>query len=62
MLLCGRGSALDVIGSRDDLFCGAVSHSEQCSTLGNKGCGMYYPDSGMVHMKDPLLIMGKSSL
>ena len=27
-----------------------------------KGCGMYYPVSGMVHIKDPLLLIGKSSL
>ena len=27
----------------------------------NKGCGMYYPVSVMVHIKDPLLLIGKSS-
>ena len=27
----------------------------------NKGRGMYYPDCGMVHTKEPLLLIGKSS-
>ena len=27
----------------------------------NKGRGMCYPGSGMVHMKDPLLLIGKGS-
>ena len=27
----------------------------------NKGRGMYYPVSGMVHIKEPLLLIGKSS-
>ena len=24
-------------------------------------CGMYYPDRGMMHIKEPLLLIGKSS-
>ena len=28
----------------------------------NKGCGMFYPVCGMVHIKEPLLLIGKSSL
>ena len=28
----------------------------------NKGCGMCSPVCGMVHIKDPLLLIGKSSL
>ena len=28
----------------------------------NKGCGMYYPVCGMVHIKEPLLLINKSSL
>ena len=28
----------------------------------NKGCGMYYPVCGMVHIKEPLLLFGKRSL
>ena len=28
----------------------------------NKGCGMCYPICGMVHIKEPLLLIGKSSL
>ena len=27
----------------------------------NKDCGMSYPVSGIVHIKDPLLIVGKNS-
>ena len=30
--------------------------------LCNKGCGMHYPVCGMVHIKEPLLLIGKSSL
>ena len=26
----------------------------------NKGSGMYYPACGMVHIKEPLLLIGKS--
>ena len=28
----------------------------------NKGRGMYYPIFGMMHIKEPLLVIGKSSL
>ena len=28
----------------------------------NKGCGMCYPVCGMVHIKEPLLLIDKSSL
>ena len=28
----------------------------------NKGCGMYYPICGIVHIKEPLLLIRKSSL
>ena len=28
----------------------------------NKGCGMCYPVCGMMHIKEPLLLIGKSSL
>ena len=28
----------------------------------NKGCGVYYPVCGMMHIKEPLLLIGKSSL
>ena len=27
----------------------------------NKGCGIYYPVCGMVHIKEPLLVIKKSS-
>ena len=29
--------------------------------LGYKGCGMYYPVCGMMDIKEPLLLIGKSS-
>ena len=29
--------------------------------LWNKGCGMCYPVYGMMHIKEPLLLIGKSS-
>ena len=29
--------------------------------LGNKSCGMCYPVCGMMHIKEPLLLIGKSS-
>ena len=32
-------------------------HHDWC----NKGCGMCYPVCGMVHIKEPLLLIGKSS-
>ena len=28
----------------------------------NKGCGMCYPVCGIMHIKEPLLLIGKSSL
>ena len=28
----------------------------------NKGCGMHYPVCGVMHIKEPLLLIGKSSL
>ena len=39
-----------------------VLHSKTASILNwcNKGCGMYYPVL-MVHIKDPLMLIGKSS-
>ena len=27
----------------------------------NKGCGMYYPVCGMLHIKEPLLLIRKNS-
>ena len=40
----------------------AISRSSQCSTTGVTGSGMCYPVCGMVHIKDPLPLIGKSSL
>ena len=38
------------------------SRSSQCSTTGVTGRGMCYPVCGMVHIKEPLLLIDKSSL
>ena len=43
---------------------GSISHSgptERFLDWCNKGRGMYYPLCGIVHIKDPLLLIGKSS-
>ena len=38
------------------------SHSNQCSTTGvKKGCGMCYLVCGMMHIKEPLLLIRKSN-
>ena len=39
-----------------------VPTSAWCNDWCNKGCGMCYPVCGMVHIKEPLLLIGKSSL
>ena len=38
----------------------AISRSSQCSTIG-VGRGMCYPVCGMMHIKEPLLLIEKSS-
>ena len=40
-----------------------LSRSSQCSTTGvcNKVCGMCYPVCGMMLIKEPMLLIGKSS-
>ena len=38
----------------------AISRSIMCSTC-NKGCGMCYPVCGMMHIKEPLLLIVMSS-
>ena len=39
-----------------------ISRSSQCSTTGvTKGRGMCYPVCGTVHIKESLLLIGKSS-
>ena len=40
-----------------ELFLVPASVHDWC----NKGCGMCYPVCGMVHIKEPLLLIGKSS-
>ena len=38
-----------------------ISCSSQCSMTGlTKACGMYYPVCGMMNIKEPLLLIGKS--
>ena len=39
-----------------------IDRSSQCSTTDNKGWGMCYPVCGMVHIKEPLMLIGKTSL
>ena len=46
-----------VHGGPIELFLVPVLH-DWC----NKCCGMYYLVSGMMHIKEPLLLIGKSSL
>ena len=42
---------------------GSIPHSGPIELfLLNKGHGMYYPVCGMEHIKDPLLLIRKSSL
>ena len=56
----GKSTYLSYLGC---LSRNAISRSSQCSTTGgNKGCGMCYPVCGMVHIKEPLLLIGKNSL
>ena len=45
-------------GGPIELFLIPASAPDWCS----KGCGMCYAVCGMVHIKDPLLLIGKSSL
>ena len=40
----------------DPSWGGAIVLHDWC----NKGCGMCYPVCGMVHIKEPLLLIGKS--
>ena len=47
--------------SHETVASDTLSHSSQCSTTGNKGRGMWYPVFGMVHIKESLLLIGKSS-
>ena len=62
-----RAFAHGAMGRRVDPSCGGPIElflvSSQCSTTGcNKGRGMCYPFCGMMHIKEPLLLIGKSSL
>ena len=45
-------------GGRIEIFLVPASAPRCC----NKGRGMYYPVCGMVHIKEPLLLIDKSSL
>ena len=42
-------------------MCVFLQFFNQCSTTGVKGSGMCYPDCGKVHIKEPLLLIGKSN-
>ena len=54
-----RVFAHGVMGCRIDLSWGGPI--ELFLDWCNKGCGMCYPVCGMVHIKEPLLLIGKSS-
>ena len=49
-------------GSSVRSFIGNFSFQPVLHDWRNKGCGMCYPFCGMVHIKEPLLLIGKSSL
>ena len=57
MYLCGRISAHGAVGHQIDLFLTPASAPQ----LVFQSCGMCYPIYGMVHIKDPLLLIEKSS-
>ena len=65
MLLCGKSVHSSCDGSSDrsfmvnllSYFLFQPVHHDWC----NKGCGMCYPVFGMVHIKEPLLLIRKSS-
>ena len=57
MVRCVVGSILHVVDLLSYFSFQPVIH-DWC----NKGRGMCYPVSGMVHIKEPLLLIGKSSL
>ena len=56
---CAMGHRIDPSWAGPiELFLVPVSAPRWC----NKGGGMCYPVCGMVHIKEPLLLIGKSSL
>ena len=57
MVRCVVGSILHVVNPLSYFSVQPVLH-DWC----NKGRGMCYPVCGMVHIKEPLLLIGKSSL
>ena len=66
---CGsvvRAFAHGVMGRRiDPLWMDPLSYFSFQPVLHdwcNKGCGMCYPVCGIVHIKEPLLLIGKSTL
>ena len=65
-LLRGRAFAHGAMGRRIDPSWGAPIElflvPASAPRLVNKGRGMCYPVCGMVHIKEPLLLIGKSSL
>ena len=59
-----RAFAHGTMGHRIDPSWGGPNFSFQpvLHNWRNKGCGMYYPVCGMMHIKESLLLIGKSSL
>ena len=57
-----RAFAHGAMGRRIDPSLSYFSFQPVLHDWCNKGCGMCYPVCGMVHIKEPLLLIGKSSL
>ena len=56
-----RASAHGAMDRRIDPSLSYLSFQPVLHDWCNKGCGMCYPVCGMVHIKEPLLLIGKSS-
>ena len=66
LLLCGKSDRSWCDGSSDRSFMvdllSYLSFQPALHDWSNKGCGMCYLVCGMVHIKEPLLLIEKSSL
>ena len=61
MLLRGKSVSSWCDGSLDRSFVSYFSFQPVLHNWCNKGCGMYYPVYVMMHIKELLLLIGKSS-
>ena len=58
-----RAFAYDAMGRQiDSSWCGPIELFQSVLHDCNKGCGMCYPVCGMVHIKEPLLLIRRNSL